>query len=59
MIKAIAFDFDHTLYDRDATYENLVDDFMAYFADELQEGMPVISEGQYQITDGTPVRIVQ
>lgn len=39
MIKAIAFDFDHTLYDRDATYENLVDDFMAYFADELQEGI--------------------
>lgn len=36
MIKAIAFDFDHTLYDRWITYENMVDDFCQFFADFLR-----------------------
>lgn len=36
MIKAVSFDFDHTLYDRDKTYENMVDDFMVYFAAYLR-----------------------
>lgn len=36
MIKGVVFDFDHTLYDRDATYENMLDGFMAYFADYLR-----------------------
>ena len=39
MIKGIAFDFDHTLYDRDATYEKLLDGFMEYFAEYLREGI--------------------
>lgn len=37
MIKAVSFDFDHTLYNRNATYENLVDPFMMFFAEELRE----------------------
>lgn len=36
MIKGIAFDFDHTLYDRDRTYERMVDDFCTCFARELR-----------------------
>ena len=36
MIKGIVFDFDHTLYDRDATYENILDSFMEYFANYLR-----------------------
>ena len=39
MIKAIAFDFDHTLYDRWVTYDNMVDDFMRFFADYLRPGI--------------------
>ena len=35
MIKGIAFDFDHTLYDRDATYEKMLEGFMTYFAPYL------------------------
>lgn len=37
MLTGIAFDFDHTLYDRDATYERLLDGFLAYFAQYLRE----------------------
>ena len=37
MIKAVAFDFDSTLYSRDKTYEKMVDDFMEYFKEELRE----------------------
>lgn len=36
MIKSVVFDFDHTLYDRDATYENMLDSFMTFFADFLR-----------------------
>ena len=39
MIKGIAFDFDHTLYDRDATYEKMLEGFMTYFAPYLREGI--------------------
>lgn len=37
MIKAVAFDFDFTLYDRDKTYEKMVDGFIEYFKEELRE----------------------
>lgn len=37
MIKGIAFDFDHTLYDRDGTYEKMLSDFMTFFAAYLRE----------------------
>ena len=37
MIKAVAFDFDFTLYDRDKTYEKMVDGFLDYFKEELRE----------------------
>ena len=36
MIKAIAFDYDHTLYDRALTYDNMVDDFQTFFAEFLR-----------------------
>ena len=39
MIKGIAFDFDHTLYDRDGTYEKMLPGFMEYFAEYLREGI--------------------
>lgn len=39
MIRGIAFDFDHTLYDRDGTYEKMLPGFMAYFAPYLREGI--------------------
>ena len=41
MIKAISFDLDHTLYDRDATWEALVPSFTAVFKDVLSESMNV------------------
>lgn len=37
MIKAIAFDFDFTLYDRDKTWDKMTDGFMNYFKEELRE----------------------
>ena len=37
MIKAVAFDFDHTLYDRDRTLELMAPEFMSYFADKLRD----------------------
>lgn len=40
LIKAIAFDFDHTLYDRDATYVNLYDSFTTVMKDYLKKGIP-------------------
>lgn len=39
MIKAIAFDFDHTLYDRSLTNDNMVDDYCAFFAAYLKPGI--------------------
>lgn len=39
MIKGIAFDFDHTLYDRDGTYEKMLSGFMKFFAEYLREGI--------------------
>lgn len=36
MIKGIVFDFDHTLYDRNATYANMLDDFISYFQKNLR-----------------------
>ena len=39
MIKGIAFDFDHTLYDRDATYENMLESFLQFFSPYLQKGL--------------------
>lgn len=39
MIKGIVFDFDHTLYDRDATYENILEKFMIFFSDYLRRGI--------------------
>lgn len=39
MIKCVAFDFDHTLYDRDATYEKLLDGFMDFFSPYLRSGI--------------------
>lgn len=35
MIKAIAFDLDHTLYNRDFTWDNLLPQFLTTFHDEL------------------------
>lgn len=40
MIRGVAFDFDHTLYDRDKTYENMVDSFLKYFSGYLRPGLP-------------------
>lgn len=37
MIKGIAFDFDHTLYDRDATYEKLLPSFLEFFSEYLRK----------------------
>lgn len=37
MIKAVAFDLDHTLYDRDKTYEKMLDGFMNFFHEELRD----------------------
>jgi len=37
MIKGVMFDFDHTLYDRDATYEKILNSFLTYFADYLRK----------------------
>lgn len=37
MIKGLAFDFDHTLYDRDATYENMLESFLQFFAPYLRK----------------------
>lgn len=39
MIKAVAFDFDHTLYDRSLTNDNMVDDYRRFFADYLKPGI--------------------
>lgn len=39
MIKAVAFDFDHTLYDRSLTYDNMLDSFCAFFAEYLRPGI--------------------
>ena len=39
MIKAVVFDFDHTLYDRAATDVNMADDFIEFFADILKDGL--------------------
>jgi len=36
LIKAVAFDFDHTLYDRSLTYDNMIDDFCSFFAEYLK-----------------------
>ena len=43
MIKAVAFDFDHTLYDRWQTFKNLAPEFCTYFADYLK---PRVTPGQ-------------
>ena len=37
LIKAVAFDFDHTLYDRDRTLELMAPEFMTHFADKLRD----------------------
>ena len=39
MITAIAFDLDHTLYDRDAAWRNLVSSFVSVFADVIPGGL--------------------
>src|SRR5690554_1740578 len=39
MIKAIAFDFDHTLYDRDATYVNMYDSFCSVMKKHIRKGL--------------------
>lgn len=39
LIKAVAFDFDHTLYDRDRTLELMAPEFMSHFADKLRDGV--------------------
>lgn len=40
MIKAVVFDLDHTLYDRDATYEKMGAAFKHAFGDYLNEDVP-------------------
>lgn len=40
MIKAIVFDFDHTLYDRRAVYHNMIGVYREHFGDELPENLP-------------------
>ena len=37
MIRGISFDLDHTLYDRDATYEKMLPEFMQFFAKYLRD----------------------
>ena len=39
MIKAIVFDFDHTLYDRRAVYHNMIGVYREHFGDELPENL--------------------
>ena len=37
MIRGISFDLDHTLYDRDATYEKMLPEFMQFFSKYLRD----------------------
>lgn len=41
MIKAISFDLDHTLYDRNATWDNLFPVFFNRFSDHIHPKMPM------------------